>query len=290
MQRRLVGELVVDRVAYWLMARLRTRAAANGDFRGIVVPIDDQIGWRVIATGRYELTHLDGVRSIIEAPHLIGSAPLSGGVFLDIGANIGLYTIALSNHFAQTVAFEANGYTFRILQANVALSGASNIDCICTALSDRSGTASTDVALNGNLGWGRIEEEAGARNGVPVQLDTLDNWARQRTDGTPVTLIKIDVEGHELKVLEGSRELLRNSAPVVLFEVLDPAAGAQCLRLLQECGYARLFEFARRLPRGARFGDYAAAAVHGLPVDVREVSGIEPGRHALMCAVKPRLS
>jgi FkbM family methyltransferase len=288
MQGRPVGELIADRVAYWLTSRLRSRASARGDFKGIVVPIDDQIGWRVIATGRYELTHLDGVRTIIERPEIIGAAPIVGGTFIDIGANIGLYTIALSSYFAHTVAFEANSYTFKILQANVSLSDSPDIDCVCKAMSDHCGNATMDVALKGNLGWGRIAATPNPKHGVPVHLETLDDWIAECVPAKPVTLIKIDVEGHEPKVLSGCRKLLTTSAPVVLFEALDEAAGGQCLGLLRSCGYTRLFEFARRMPRGARLGEYAAAAWHGVPVDIREVPRIEPGRHALMCAVKPQ--
>jgi hypothetical protein len=63
---------------------------------------------RVISTGRFELTQIDAVRTLITSPDGIAGKPINRrGTFIDVGANIGLYTIALLNFFDNIIAFEA---------------------------------------------------------------------------------------------------------------------------------------------------------------------------------------
>src|ERR1700733_11463453 len=103
--RRPLAELLADNLSYKLLGWLRRRATRKDDFRKIVVPIDDLCGMRVIATGRFELTQLDAIRSLITSPDGIAGKKIDRrGTFIDVGANIGLYTIAFSNFFDNTVA------------------------------------------------------------------------------------------------------------------------------------------------------------------------------------------
>ena len=290
--RRPLAELLGDNLSYKVLGWLRRRATRKDDFRKIVVPIDDLCGMRVIATGRFELTQLDAIRTLITSPDGIAGKKIDRhGTFIDVGANIGLYTMAFSNFFDNTVAFEASPLTFKILEVNLALSGAPKAQCFCQGISDQTRQATLFTPADGNLGWASVSPERHspdtAGSGVTINLDTLDNlYKKLGFNGSAVSLIKIDVEGHEAEVLRGSIEILKQYGPVVVFEVLTKAAGADCTRILKDCGYSRFYRFRRGLSSTRGPKGYVQSLLHGLPITFDEID-ISRLEHApLVCAVK----
>jgi FkbM family methyltransferase len=290
--RRPLAELLSDNLSYRVLGWLRRRASRKDDFRKIVVPIDDVCGMRVISTGRFELTQLDAIRTLIMSPGGIAGKPIDRlGTFIDVGANIGLYTMALSNFFKTTIAFEASPLTFKILEVNLALSGTSNAQCFCQGISDQTRQATLFTPANGNLGWASLSPERNS-SGTPgyemtVNLDTLDNLSKRLGfDGSSVSLIKIDVEGHEAEVLRGSVEVLKRYAPVVVFEVLTEAAGKNCTQILTECGYSHFYKFRRSLSSTPGLTGYFKSLLHGLSITFDEIDISKLQHAALLCAVK----
>lgn len=234
--------LVLDEMLTRALKRVRSRAALNPIFKGIVVPIDDFIGHRVIATGSFEATQLDGISQILDSPENFGIQPRPG-IFVDVGANIGLFSIALQRHFERTIAIEANPLTFGILKINVALRDMEkSIECLCAAASDSPGTATLSFPSNGNLSWATLGD-FGYERSATVSKNTLDQMLSLETK---VGLIKIDVEHHEREVLEGARTILTRDRPIVLFESLEIDIATRCAEILAECGYTRFFRFVRR--------------------------------------------
>lgn len=236
--RRHLSELVTDNLLYWLASKMRARARGREDFQNIVVPVNDLIGMRVFATGRYELTQLDAIKALIASPEeLVGTAIDRGGAFIDVGANIGLYTVTLARSFSRTIAFEANPATFKVLEANIALSRVQGVGCFCQGVSDTATDGTIYVPEDGNLGWATLDpcqHEKRPAIKIAIRLDPLDDLsAALGLDEQPVSLVKIDVEGHEPQVLRGATRLLTRWGPIVLFEALDALAGAQCVEILR---------------------------------------------------------
>jgi len=290
--RRPLAELLGDNLSYRLLGWLRRRATRKDDFQKIVVPIDDVCGMRVISTGRFELTQIDAVRTLITSPNGVAGKPINRrGTFIDVGANIGLYTIALANFFDNTIAFEASPLTFKILEINLALSRTSKAQCFCQGISDQARQATLFTPANGNLGWASVSPErhppGTAGHEVTVNLDTLDNLSKTLGfNHSPVSLIKIDVEGHEAEVLQGSIEILKQYGPVVVFEVLTEEAGKNCARILRDCGYSRFYRFRRSLSSTRGLKGNIQGLLHGLPITFDEID-ISKLEHApLVCAVK----
>jgi FkbM family methyltransferase len=243
---RSLRSLVVDELLTRAVKRIRARNAKETMFRNIVVPIDDFISARVIATGRFEATQLEGIELLLKDPEHFGVRAPSG-TFIDVGANIGLFTIALSPLFQHTLAIEANPHTFSILQTNALLRGLQNVECVQAAASDCETILTLHVPTNGNLGWASLDRDAGIETtGTLVQCRRLDQIFLERSKGHRVGLIKIDVERHELKVMQGAQEILCHQRPMVLFEALDVAQAAKCASFLSECGYLRFFSFKRK--------------------------------------------
>lgn len=178
-------------------------------------------------------------------PHL---APLfeaalpPGGVFADVGANLGLYTLWAARRAGPdgaVHAFEPVPATRARLLRNLELNGFRNVTLLSGAVGATAGriTLHTVPAISG------LSSRYAHPEGIPVdaEVTTLDAYFAGRR--TP-DLVKIDVEGMELEVLRGARGLLRGaSPPVVVFEADSrhfSAAGtsyAAVRRLLAEAGY-----------------------------------------------------
>ena len=128
---------------------------------------------------------------------------------IDVGAHIGTISIPLSRLAKKVYAFEPNGSSFGMLERNIAENKATNIVARRCALgaSEREG----HVAEAKHLGGSTISTGG---SGDRIEIHTLDTLVTE-----PVSLIKIDVEGMEIEVLEGARRIIAESRPVVFFEV-----------------------------------------------------------------------
>lgn len=246
-----VSRLVVDKLAYSLVERIRQRGKAKGCHPNLFVLMDDRIGLRVIATGEYESTHMRALR-MLASGKLPGLQIDTSGLAIDVGANIGLYTLALADLFPRVLAFEANPITAKVLEANVALSGRSNVVTIAMGLSDHAGEAKLAVARNGNLGWATLRdvppEELHQVTHQITALDTLDEVLRQRgLRDERVSLIKLDVEGHETQALKGASEAIARWAPAILFEVNSRDEVEATTTVLRSFGYERFYRFRQTL-------------------------------------------
>ncbi|NBB86196.1 MAG: FkbM family methyltransferase [Bacteroidetes bacterium] len=139
------------------------------------------------------------------------------GMAIDVGANRGVYTYALSRLYDRVIAFEANPHLLNMLYAYEG----ENIDVIPKGLSSSTGqrTLYTPVVRNERLtGWATVNPEIYPQvkqfEEQSVEVTTLDSF---HLDG--VGFMKIDVEGHEPQVLEGARETIRRCRPHVLVEL-----------------------------------------------------------------------
>ena len=128
-----------------------------------------------------------------------------GDTFVDIGANIGSYTVLASGHVgARTVAFEPIPHTFQILQQNVAINQMDElVQLYNMAVSAQAGNIKF-VYNEDTMNHAATSEET---NTMEVTTDTLDNLL----DNIEPLLIKIDVEGFETEVLKGAVKTLSNT-------------------------------------------------------------------------------
>jgi len=146
-----------------------------------------------------------------------------GGVLLDVGANIGTFTIPAAKHVGQSghvVAIEASPDVFKILEKNIALNNINNIEPVCAAAAAKDGHTQFYPAPVDHFGMG---SQAPQFDATPIAIPsvTLDSLVR-KFNLSSVNLIKIDVEGFELDVLKGATGLLNGkNPPLVVFEFCD---------------------------------------------------------------------
>ena len=140
-----------------------------------------------------------------------------GKRFIDIGGHIGSWTISLAPHFEHTHVFECNKHVFNILCANIALRQLSHTSSahFC-GLSAKAGIM-TYYKRNTEGGPNGVEVLRQNDKGCEteqIQVCKLDDFEIEN-----VGLLKIDVEGHEKKVLQGALETLKKSSyPPFIFE------------------------------------------------------------------------
>jgi FkbM family methyltransferase len=165
-------------------------------------------------------------------------------VFLDIGANIGAYSVLMSSldSVEKIYAFEPSPKTYEELKANVALNDENNkITISSTALSDGEksvpfGVVSDYSGANGIVG-SSIHNEKKFAEQITVESKTLDSIVDYRDR---LICLKIDVEGHEAAVLSGARELLTGNRGVIQIENYSPH-DRSLANLLERYGYNLLF-------------------------------------------------
>ncbi len=151
-----------------------------------------------------------------------------GMVFVDVGANFGVYALVagqIVGPAGKVLAFEPTARSFDVLRQNIELNRFSNVDAFEVALADRRGKAWL------NYGWDPVgnwigEGPRGENRGEVAQTESLDTILEEKSVWH-VNAIKIDVEGGEERVLRGAARCLVRSSPIVIFE-FNPACALRC--------------------------------------------------------------
>ena len=197
-----------------ILYRLNKRIAQRNQlaFPQIAIYSFDYIGLAVNLDGRYEAADLDILGQFLTNYLCVDTDSTA----LDVGANIGNHSIFFSQIFKDVVAFEPNPYVFNLLKIN---SDGLNISPMNYGLSNENSTLTLSFDRN-NLGAGRIKSAVvvagSASPEVAIRVCRLDDVTI--LDDRNVSLIKLDVEGHELSVLEGAAGLIARTRPVIVFE------------------------------------------------------------------------
>ncbi|MGB8167990.1 MAG: FkbM family methyltransferase [Chthoniobacteraceae bacterium] len=193
-----------------------------------------------------------------ETRHFFDAYLRPGDTFLDIGANVGLYTLAAARRVGRlgsVHAFEPCSQTFERLAENVQLNGLRNVSCHKVALSFENAKAELTLATGGFDAWNSLGKPYMGESGgcETVTTVTLDSFSREHRLGGRNCTVKIDVEGWENQVLAGAEQFLAgDDAPLLCVEFTEEAAvlaGSTCgdlYRTLERLGY-RMFNVSSKV-------------------------------------------
>jgi len=152
----------------------------------------------------FEKNDLNLFRSIIRVDDTI----------LDLGANVGVYSLsAAARTDGKVIAVEPALHTFELL--NKSAWQFSNMTAVHAAISDKKGTSF--LSHKGSPESYEISDSSEAQN-EKVSLVSVDELARNHGIES-VDIIKLDVEGHELKALAGAEKIISNGSPIVFYEI-----------------------------------------------------------------------
>jgi FkbM family methyltransferase len=150
-------------------------------------------------------------------------APHKGQVVIDIGANIGVFTVKSAKEVGPTgrvIAIEPEPNNIRLLEKNISINKLTNVTVIAKGLWSHPGTMPLNISPS-FLGHSFFRDRSflteESKNEELVSVDTLDNILRV-LDVKKVDLIKLDVEGSEIEVLKGSSASICKNCPKILGE------------------------------------------------------------------------
>lgn len=157
-----------------------------------------------------QISHLtDAIDTIRD---IVGAETMAQGTAIDAGANVGAYARHMAAHFGHVHAFEPAQDTFDCLARNVSDWGlADKITAHQKALSDKAEGVSMGTP---GLFRRSISREVKGSGDIPaVPLDSLELGN--------VVFLKLDVEGYEMKTLQGAKALLARFQPFVMMEMKE---------------------------------------------------------------------
>jgi FkbM family methyltransferase len=163
-----------------------------------------------------------------------------GGVFLDVGANVGYYSLLardIVGTSGKVHAFEVDPRPLRCLRRTIQVGGFMNISMHEVAVGDVDGERR--LVMRGECGHSSVQI---GREGLVVQMTTLDSWRKKHPQGK-LQAIKLDIEGGELSGLRGAVNLLREEHPVLVCELIEEHDGRKfsepdkIFALLESLGY-----------------------------------------------------
>jgi FkbM family methyltransferase len=165
--------------------------------------------------------------------------PQPSETVVDVGANAGVFSVDAARRVGakgRLIAVEPNPVPLRRLKVNVVANGyEQRVRVVPAALGARPAIGVV-VTERGNTTTGHVVPAYGGLDSVPiVTLDTLC----QDLGVTMIDLLKIDVEGSELEVLQGGPEMLRATRRVVV-EVNEPSTIRDVIQLLQAAGFSAI--------------------------------------------------
>jgi len=149
------------------------------------------------------------------------------GIYVDIGSNIGNHSLFFANHCRSTKVYSIECFpeTYNILNQNIDKNNTDvEIIPLNCAIGDRIGTTYIIRGKQHNSGTNKTTDE---KTKFEVELTTLDNLFDINSTATDIfsiqhnniAVIKIDVEGDELKVINGSLKLIEKNQPLIIIEV-----------------------------------------------------------------------
>lgn len=154
-----------------------------------------------------------------------------GSIVYDIGANVGIYTLAAKRAGAHKVySFEPLPRNYAYLRTNIAINNLDHCEAWDWAISDSQGMKLFSTRHNNSMT--RLSDNGD----ISVRSTSLDHFVFEMQSDPP-NLMKIDVEGAEVAVLHGSRKVLETYHPAIFLEIHGTEIHALCRSLLLGLGY-----------------------------------------------------
>ena len=207
-------------------------------FKGYIkmeLHIGDWIQENIYFLDKYEEAELIYLKSSLK----------KGNVFIDIGANIGVYSLFSSSILGQdgrVISFEPFSKNYNLFKKNISLNNYQNIQAEKIAISDMS----NDIEIyydeeETNLGMASSYATNSYTISETVKATTLDDYINDKNISS-LDFIKIDIEGGEFKAVQGMIKTLKSFYPKLLVEILDDTKDKESLvKLLDDIGYKKFF-------------------------------------------------
>jgi FkbM family methyltransferase len=186
---------------------------------------NDWIGYNIILNGYYEKEQLSEIIKRL-------NFDIKTYDLLDIGANIGNHTVFFSKYFKHIHSFEPQLRTFQILKLNTSRLG--NVSLNNFGISTEEREVIFKIPFNNSGAASQVSSELLYYEEL-VNLKNIPNH-----NYSDVSVIKLDVEGSEIDVINSCKGLIDLTKPILLFE-LNKNADHALLDLLKNLGYSNFY-------------------------------------------------
>lgn len=175
--------------------------------------LDEKDSLRLSYNENYEIKESEIVKNEIN----------SGDNVIDIGANIGYYTLLfarLVGKNGKVYAFEPDPYNFQILKKNIAINGYENVILEQKAISEKTGVLKL-FRSEENYGMHRIYQSKWCKEPINIDSIKLDDYLKNLND---INFIKIDIEGAEYGALQGMKSIIEKNENLKIFTEFVPSS------------------------------------------------------------------
>ncbi len=193
-------------------------------FRKLFLSFGDLTGFKLLRTSLTSDDYEDGIWKI-----LIKLIKPNSTV-VDVGANQGFYTLLfskLAGKRGKVFAFEPNPSIIKKLKANLFINFVTNVKTECIALADKEGLAEFYQFFDGMSSYSSLAHHPHLRRfrfkKIEIETTTLDSYFQKRKI-KDISLIKIDAEGADFKILKGGVKLIKKFRPIFMIEFADKAS------------------------------------------------------------------
>ena len=221
---------VIWRILFYALAPSQSFIMKTEHYKLRAHPKKGTLTRAVIRRGYWEKTETKAFIRHLEPDALV----------IDAGANFGHYALVAAKFVGsagRVIAFEPNTETFQLLQSNIAMLTNQNVIAVQAGLSDDNGKMSLSIDSSNPGGHsftkGNVRE---TKESETIPIYNLDHYLSSNQIAPPVSLIKIDVQGFEAKVIRGAVGTIQRDHPVVFCEVAPEAmknSGDDFLELLE---------------------------------------------------------
>ncbi len=171
---------------------------------------------------------------------IFSTLSLTSECAVDIGSYTGVYTLVAgkTNKKIKTISFEPNPDLYAALAKNVKINRLRNFKLEQLALDNENGSAILYLNHDQHTSIGSLIKSSTAGKQVSVKKITLDAYCQENKVDF-IDLMKIDVEGYETNILEGSKVTLTKCSPIILMEALTSNSLEDQYHYLKQFGYLR---------------------------------------------------
>jgi FkbM family methyltransferase len=205
----------VARIGYGLLSKFGPFVCTRGGLR-YRVDVTQLIDRNIFRSGFWEA----------DTVHFITTQLHAGDVVIEVGANIGAHTLPIAKRvlpYGHVYAFEPTTFARNKLLENLNLNRAlNNVTVLDNLVTDRSGSVPRrEIRSSWNLSGTATPNEH--VSSAPISIDEFAQ--NEKLEG--LSLLKIDTDGYDFKVLSGASETIKRFRPLVLIELCDYALREQ---------------------------------------------------------------
>jgi FkbM family methyltransferase len=212
-----------QRIARWNRFSTRRNETVTTIAPGVKMVLNSEsILSKAIYAGRFEWQELQFLTRILQP----------GDTFIDIGSNIGLYSMIAAKRVGKNgsvIAVEPVSKTFHRLERNIQLNKYKNVKAFQLAISSSNGILPMSVSQDGYDAWNSLTKPARGEKFITEEVTTIkfDDFVTQNSLTSRIKMVKVDVEGWEDELFKGAVTTLSAAdAPIIQVEFNEPALNA----------------------------------------------------------------